>query len=199
VNFEVVPLPYEKTALEPMMSAETVEYHYEKHHKTYMSTLKSLLLGRAEASRTLEQIVKESSGIIFNNAAQVWNHNFFWKSMRPGGGGAPISGDLLGLINRDFGGWSKFRETFKAEGMKRFGSGWVWLVLDGGKGKIVSTPDAETPFTTRHKPLIACDVWEHAYYIDYRNSRDDFLDAFCDQLVNWDFAVENLNRRTSTR
>lgn len=192
MKFEVGPLPYAKDALQPIMSAETVEYHYEKHHKTYMTALKGLLEGKPEASKTLEEIVNISSGSIFNNAAQLWNHDFFWKSMQPHGGGAPGRCELLDLINRDFGGWGKFREAFKHEGMNRFGSGWVWLVLDGGKGKIVTTANAETPLTTAEKPLIGCDVWEHAYYIDHRNKRDSFLDAFCDSLINWEFAAKNL-------
>jgi Fe-Mn family superoxide dismutase len=174
------------------MSAETVEYHYEKHHKSYVLTLQDLLKDKPEAAQTLDEIVNVSSGAVFNNAAQIWNHNFFWKSMQPQGGGAPANSELLNLINRDFGGWEKFREAFKREGMSRFGAGWVWLVLDNGQAKIISTSNAETPLTTAEKPLIGCDVWEHAYYIDYRNKRDLFLDAFCDQLINWEFAAKNL-------
>jgi Fe-Mn family superoxide dismutase len=189
--FEVAPLPYAKDALEPVMSKETFDYHYEKHHKTYMTKLKGLIEGKPEASKTLEEVVKSSSGGVFNNAAQVWNHTFFWESLKPAGGGAP-TGDIADLITRDFGGYDKFKETFKTEGMNRFGSGWVWLVLEGGKGKIVATPNAETPLTTSAKPLITADVWEHAYYIDYRNKRDGFLDAYLDKLVNWEFAAKNL-------
>jgi Fe-Mn family superoxide dismutase len=173
------------------MSVETFDYHYEKHHKTYMTKLKGLIEGKPDASKSLEEVVKSSSGGVFNNAAQVWNHTFFWESMKPHGGGAP-KGEIADLIQRDFGGFDKFREAFKTEGMNRFGSGWVWLVSDGGKGKIVTTPNAETPLTTSAKPLITCDVWEHAYYIDYRNKRDGFLEAFLDKLVNWDFAAKNL-------
>jgi Fe-Mn family superoxide dismutase len=192
MKFELIPLPYSKDALQPVMSAETVEYHYEKHHKSYVLTLQDLLKDKPEAAQTLEEIVNVSSGAVFNNAAQIWNHNFFWKSMQPQGGGAPANSELLNLINRDFGGWEKFREAFKREGMSRFGAGWVWLVLDNGQAKIISTSNAETPLTTAEKPLIGCDVWEHAYYIDYRNKRDLFLDAFCDQLINWEFAAKNL-------
>ncbi len=191
MNSGVAPRPYSKDALEPVMSKETFEFNYEKHHKTYMTKLKGLIEGKPEAGKTLEEVVKGSSGGVFNNAAQVWNHTFFWESLKPGGGGAP-KGDIGDLINRDFGGWDKFREAFKTEGMNRFGSGWAWLVLDGGKGKIVTTPNAETPLTTGAKPLITCDVWEHAYYIDYRNKRDGFLEAFLDKLVNWEFAAKNL-------
>jgi Fe-Mn family superoxide dismutase len=192
MKFEMTPLPYKKGALAPMLSEQAVEHHYDQHHKGYMSTLSGLLEGKAEASKSLEEIVKTSSGRIFNNAAQIWNHDLFWRSMHPRGGGAPGRGDLLDLINRDFGNWERFRAEFKAEGMNRFGSGWVWLVLDGGKGKIISTANAETPLTTLEKPLIACDVWEHAYYDDYRSKRDSFLESFLDKLVNWDFASKNL-------
>jgi Fe-Mn family superoxide dismutase len=191
MNFEVAPLPYSKDALAPVMTQETFDYHYEKHHKTYMTKLKGLIEGKPEGGKTLEEVVKSSSGGVFNNAAQVWNHTFFWESLKPGGGGAP-TGDAKAIIDRDFGGWDKFREQWKTEGMNRFGSGWVWLVLDGGKGKIVTTPNAETPLTTAAKPLLTCDVWEHAYYIDYRNKRDAFLEAFCDKLLNWDFVAKNL-------
>ena len=192
MNFEVAPLPYAKDALAPVMSAETFEYHYEKHHKTYMTKLKGLIEGKPEASKTLEEVVKSSSGGVFNNAAQVWNHTFFWESMKPSGGGAPKSGEVADLIQRDFGGFENFKKQWGTEGMGRFGSGWVWLVLDAGKGKIVTTPNAETPLTTSAKPLLTCDVWEHAYYIDYRNKRDTFLDVFCDKLLNWDFVAKNL-------
>jgi superoxide dismutase, Fe-Mn family len=191
MNFEVAPLPYAKDALGPAMSQETLEFHYEKHHKGYMTKLKGLLEGKPEASQSLEAVVKASSGGVFNNAAQVWNHSFFWESLRPGGGGAPPSGDVADLIN-GLGGWEAFRAEWIKEGMGRFGSGWVWLVAEGGKGKIVTTPNAETPLTTSAKPLLTCDVWEHAYYIDYRNKRDTFLEVFCDKLVNWEFVAKNL-------
>jgi Fe-Mn family superoxide dismutase len=191
MNFDLPPLPYAKDALQPFMSAETLEYHYEKHHRAYLENLKKLLVGRAEATGTLEEVVKHSSGNIFNNAAQVWNHTFFWESMQPGGGGAPTD-ELGDLIKRDLGGWEKFREAFKSKGMARFGSGWVWLVLDNGKLKIITTANAATPLTTAVKPLLTCDVWEHAYYIDHRNKRDTFLEVFCDNLINWEFAAQNL-------
>lgn len=193
MNFELEPLPYAKDALQPYMSAETLEFHYEKHHKSYMDKLKTLLVGRAEASETLEQIIKTSSGSIFDNAAQVWNHTFFWKSMRPpgkGGGGPGV--ELLRLLTRDFENLEKFSQIFVSKGMARFGSGWVWLVLDEGKAKIVTTSNAGTPLTTGQKPLLVCDVWEHAYYIDHRNKRDAFLQTFCEKLINWEFAEQNL-------
>ena len=191
MDFEVPPLPFAKDALGPAMSQETLEFHYEKHHKGYMTKLKGLLEGKPEASKSLEEVVKTSSGGVFNNAAQIWNHSFFWNSLKPGGGSAPPSGDIQNLID-GLGGIQKFREEWIKEGMGRFGSGWVWLVLDGGKGKIVSTPNADTPLTTNAKPLLTCDVWEHAYYIDYRNKRDTFLEVFCDKLLNWDFVAKNL-------
>ena len=191
MNFTVAPLPYSKDALTPAMSQETLEYHYEKHHKGYMKKLKAALEGEPEASKSLEEIIKTASGSVFNNAAQVHNHTFFWHCLRPHGGGAPPKGDVGDLI-QGLGGWSKFRERWITEGMERFGSGWVWLVLDGEKGKILSTPNAETPLRSSPKPLLTCDVWEHAYYIDHRDRREEFLEVFCDRLLNWDFVAKNL-------
>jgi Fe-Mn family superoxide dismutase len=192
MDFVLPPLPYAKNALEPVMSKETLDFHYDKHHAGYLTKLKGLLEGKPEASKSLEEIIKTSSGGVFNNAAQVYNHTFFWNGMRPGGGGAPPAGPVADLIKRDFGGWEQFRTAFSAGGMGRFGSGYVWLVLDGGKAKIVDTANAETPLTTSAKPLLTTDVWEHAYYIDYRNRRDTFLEAFLDKLVNWNFVAANL-------
>ncbi len=193
MDFTVPPLPYSKDALAPAMSQETLEYHYEKHHKGYMAKLKAALEGKPEAQKSLEEVVREVSGGTFNNAAQVWNHDFFWKSMKPNGGGAP-SGDVEALIERDLGGWDKFKEDFKQQALGRFGSGWAWVVIDGGKGGIVTTPNAETPLTTSATPLITLDVWEHAYYIDYRNDRGKFIDVWLDKLANWDFANQNLKK-----
>jgi Fe-Mn family superoxide dismutase len=191
MDFEVPPLPYAKDALVPVMSKETFDYHYEKHHKTYMTNLKGLLEGKPEAQKTLVEVVRTSSAGVFNNAAQVWNHTFFWESMKPNGGGAPPSGDVGDLV-AGMGGWEKVRADLVASGLGRFGSGWAWLVLDGGKGAIISTPNAETPLTTKQVPLLTADVWEHAYYIDHRNNRKAFLEAFCDKLLNWDFVAKNL-------
>lgn len=191
MDFEVAPLPYGKEALQPVMSRETLEFHYEKHHKGYMAKLKSLLDGKPEANKALEDVIRSSSGGIFNNAAQVYNHAFFWQSLKPSGGGAP-SGEIADLLTRDFGGWDKFRQAWVNAGMGRFGSGWVWLVSDKGVLKILDTPNAETPLTTPSKPLLTADVWEHAYYIDYRNARQAFLEAFCDKMINWDFVSRNL-------
>ncbi len=192
MNFEVPALPYAKDALEPVMSSKTLEFHYEKHHKGYMVKLKAALEGKPDADKTLEDIVKSSSGGVFNNAAQVYNHTFFWEGLKPGGGGAPPAGDVADLIQRDFGGWDAFRTQFIQAGMTRFGSGWAWLVLEGGKASIVSTPNAETPLTGAGKPLLTADVWEHAYYLDYQNKRDTFLEVFCDKLINWEFVAANL-------
>jgi Fe-Mn family superoxide dismutase len=192
MKFEVPPLPFAKDALEPVMKQETLEFHYEKHHKGYMNKLKSLIEGKPEAQKSLEDVIKTSSGAVFNNAAQVWNHSFFWDGMRPGGGGAPPAGDVADLLQRDLGGFDGFRDQFVKAGMGRFGSGWAWLVLDAGKAKIMDTPNAETPLTTSATPLLTGDVWEHAYYLDHRNNREAFLQVFCDKLINWDFVAKNL-------
>jgi superoxide dismutase, Fe-Mn family len=192
MDFEVAPLPYSKDALEPVMKQETLEFHYEKHHKGYMTNLKGLIEGKPEAQKSLVEVIKTSSGGVFNNAAQVYNHTFFWDGMKPGGGGAPPGGDVGDLITRDFGGFDKFREEWVKKGMGRFGSGYVWLVLADGKGKIIDTPNAETPLTTADTPLLTTDVWEHAYYLDHRNMRKTFLEVFCDKLVNWEFVAKNL-------
>ncbi|HMR79976.1 MAG TPA: superoxide dismutase [Polyangiaceae bacterium] len=192
MDFVVPPLPYSKDALEPVMKQETLEFHYEKHHKGYMTKLKAALEGKPEADKSLEDVIRGSSGGVFNNAAQVYNHTFFWDGMKPSGGGAPAAGDVADLIQRDFGGWDKFRDEWIKVGAGRFGSGYVWLVLDGGKGKLLDTPNAETPLTTQATPLLTTDVWEHAYYLDHRNNRNAFLEVFCDKLINWDFVAKNL-------
>lgn len=193
MQFEVAPLPYAKDALDPVMKAETLEFHYEKHHKGYMTALKGLLDGKPEANKTLEEVIRSSSGPVFNNSAQVWNHTFFWEGMKPSGGGAPPAGAVADLLTRDFGGFDKFKEAFVAGGIGRFGSGYVWLVLSEGKAKIISTPNAETPLTTSDTALLTADVWEHAYYLDHRNLRKAFLETFCDKLVNWDFVARQLS------
>ncbi len=192
MDFVVAPLPYAKDALEPVMKKETLEFHYEKHHKGYMTKLAGLLEGKPEAQKSLIEVIKTSSGGVFNNAAQVYNHTFFWDGMKPGGGGAPPAGDVADLINRDFGSFDKFREEWIKIGMGRFGSGYVWLVLDGGKAKVLDTPNAETPLTTQATPLLTTDVWEHAYYLDHRNNRNAFLEVYCDKLINWEFVAKNL-------
>lgn len=193
MNFEVAPLPYAKDALAPAMCAETLEFHYEKHHKGYMTKLKAALEGKPEAEKSLEEVIKSSSGGVFNNAAQVWNHTFFWEGMKPQGGGAP-SGEVADLLTRDFGGYEQFHAQWVQEGSGRFGSGYVWLVLDEGKAKIVTTANAETPLTTTAKPLLTADVWEHAYYLDHRNDRGAFLKVHLDKLVNWTFVAKQLQQ-----
>ena len=184
MKIEVIDLPYAKDALGPAMSAETLEYHYEKHHKGYMKKLEAALED-GEKDKSLEEVVKAASGGKFNNAAQVYNHNLFWLSMKPGGGVEP-TGDLKDAIERDFGGIDKFREEWKTKGTGQFGSGWAWLVLDGGKLSITATSNAETPVTGSGTPLMTMDVWEHAYYIDHRNDRGKFIDVWLEKLVNWE-------------
>ena len=195
--FELPALPYEKNALEPHMSANTFDFHHGKHHNTYIVNLNGMLDGSDLADASLEDIIKATAGDpakagMFNNAAQVWNHTFFWNSMKPNGGGAP-TGELAAKIDSDLGGFDAFKDAFKAAGATQFGSGWAWLVIgDGGKLEVVKTPNAETPLTQGKTPLLTCDVWEHAYYLDFQNRRPDFLASFLDNLANWDFAAENL-------
>lgn len=191
MKFELDPLPYSKSALVPHLTEETLTFHYEKHHTAYLNNLKGLLEGKPEAGKTLVEIVKSASGPVFNNAAQVWNHDFYWKSMKPQGGGEP-NGKLLAAIKKDFGSYGDFRKQFAEAAVKQFGSGWAWLISDGGTLKITTTGNAETPVKDGKTCLITCDVWEHAYYLDYRNLRAKYVDAFLDKLVNWDFAAKNL-------
>ncbi len=188
--FTLPDLPYPKNALAPHMSEETLEYHYGKHHKTYVDNLNKLVQGTEYENMSLEDIIMKSSGGIFNNAAQVWNHTFFWNCLSPQGGGEP-SGELADAIRRDFGSFEKFKEQFTDASVKHFGSGWGWLVkTKDGKLAVMSTANAQNPMTDGHKPLLTCDVWEHAYYIDYRNRRADFVNAFWN-LVNWKFVESN--------
>ncbi len=191
MDFEVEALPYAKDALAPAMSAETLEFHYEKHHKGYMKKLEAAIGGTPDAEKSLEDFIKGAEGGNFNNAAQVWNHTFFWKSMKPNGGGAP-TGAIADAINRDFGSYEAFAEQWVAACGKQFGSGWGWLVENNGKLEIVTTSNAGTPLTDGVKPILTVDVWEHAYYIDYRNARPGFLKTWLEKLVNWDFANANL-------
>jgi Fe-Mn family superoxide dismutase len=185
------PLPWAEDALNPHISPETIQYHYGKHHNAYVVNLNKLIDGTPNATKSLEEIVKSSEGGVFNNAAQVWNHTFYWSCMKPGGGGKP-TGALLEQINASFGSYEKMREELTNAAMTQFGSGWAWLVKDGGKLAVKKTPNAETPLTTSAKPLLTIDVWEHAYYIDYRNLRPKYIETFFDHLVNWDFAAGNL-------
>ena len=190
MNFTLKPLPYAKNALAPHMSEETFSFHYDKHHQAYLTNLKGLIEGTPDAEKSLEEIVKTSTGKVFNNAAQVWNHDFFWASMKPQGGGEP-TGALAAAITRDFGSYAAFKKQFADAAVAQFGSGWVWLVRDGASLKIVTTSNADTPLTKGLVPLLTCDVWEHAYYVDYRNLRAKFVDVFLTSLVNWDFAAQN--------
>jgi len=193
MDFTVPALPYSKDALAPAMSQETLEFHYEKHHKGYMNKLKAAIEGTPEASKSLEDVIRGAKGGVFNNSAQVWNHTFFWNGMKPGGGGAP-SGDVADLLTRDFGGYDQFKAEWAKVGGGQFGSGYVWLMIDGGKAKVIGTANAECPLTMQGTALLTTDVWEHAYYLDHRNDRGKFLNVFLDQLVNWDFVAQNLSR-----
>jgi Fe-Mn family superoxide dismutase len=188
---ELPPLPWAKDALAPHISPETIDFHYGKHHNAYVTNLNKLIDGTAHADKSLEEIVKASDGPLFNNAAQVWNHTFYWNSMKPGGGGKP-TGAIADAITASFGSYETFREQFTAAATTQFGSGWAWLVKDGDKLAIVKTSNAETPLTTSKKALLTIDVWEHAYYIDFRNLRPKYIETFMDKLVNWDFANANL-------
>ncbi len=188
--FELPALPYSKDALVPHLTAETFDFHYAKHHNTYVVNLNKLLEGNPEAGKSLEEVILSSDGGVFNNAAQVWNHTFYWNSMKPNGGGEP-TGALLEAIVRDFGSFDAFKTEFLAAGTTQFGSGWAWLVVEGGKLKVTKTANADLPMKHDQTALLTCDVWEHAYYIDYRNLRPKYLETFLASLVNWDFAAKN--------
>jgi Fe-Mn family superoxide dismutase len=190
MTHELPPLPYAKNALEPHISAETLEFHYGKHHQTYVTNLNNLIVGTEFENLALEEIVKKSSGGIFNNAAQVWNHTFYWHGLSPTGGGEP-TGALAEAINKTFGSFAKFKEELSKTAITTFGSGWAWLVknADGGLA-LVSTSNAANPLTAGQTPLLTIDVWEHAYYVDYRNLRPKYVEAFWN-LVNWEFAAKN--------
>lgn len=189
--FELPALPYARDALAPHISAETIDFHYGKHHQTYVTNLNNLVPGTEFEDMGLEEIVKKSSGGIFNNAAQVWNHTFYWNSLSPNGGGEP-SGRLADAINKSFGSFAAFKEEFTKVALGTFGSGWAWLVErpDGSLG-IVSSSNAATPLTGPDRPLLTCDVWEHAYYVDYRNARAKYVESFWN-LVNWEFATSQM-------
>ncbi|MGI0487269.1 superoxide dismutase [Pantanalinema rosaneae CENA516] len=194
--FEQPPLPFAMGALEPYgMKAETFEYHYGKHHKAYVDNLNKLTEGSDLANKSLEEVIqtayKDGNAGVFNNAAQVWNHTFFWNCLKAGGGGTP-TGDLAAKIDSAFGSYDKFREEFSNAAATQFGSGWAWLVDDGGTLKVTKTPNAENPLVHGQKALLTLDVWEHAYYIDFRNARPAFIKNFLDNLVNWDFVAANL-------
>jgi Fe-Mn family superoxide dismutase len=193
---ELPPLPFSKDALEPHMSAKTLEFHHDKHHAAYVTNLNNLIKDTPLANEELESIIKatakdESKAGVFNNAAQVWNHTFFWNCLKKGGGGKP-QGDIAKRIDSDLGGYDKFVEQFKQAGATQFGSGWAWLVLDGGKVKITKTPNAVNPLSQGQTALLTVDVWEHAYYLDFQNRRPDFLSTYIEHLINWDYAERNL-------
>jgi Fe-Mn family superoxide dismutase len=191
MTFTLPKLPYEKNALSPHISEETLDYHYGKHHQAYVNNLNKLIENTSYESMELEEIIKESSGGIFNNAAQVWNHTFYWHCLSPQGGETP-TGKLADAINRQFQSFEQFKEQFTQTAIATFGSGWAWLVQDEDKNlKIISTSNAGTPLTENMQALMTCDVWEHAYYIDYRNARPEYLKAFW-SLVNWEFASNNM-------
>ena len=188
---ELPPLPYADDALDPHISARTISFHYGKHHATYVANLNGLIEGTPDADKSLEQIIADAEpGGLFNNAAQVWNHTFYWNSMTPSGGGDP-SGDLAAAIDKSFGSASAFKEELVTKGKGNFGSGWTWLVKDGDGLAIVNTDDADTPIKHGQTPLLTVDVWEHAYYLDYQNARPAYLETFVDKLLNWEFAASN--------
>ena len=189
---ELPKLPYAEDALAPVISAETISYHYGKHHRTYVDNLNKLTAGKPEVGQTLEQIILAAPpGGLFNNAAQVWNHTFYWNCLRPGGGGEP-KGDLAAAVKRDFGTFDKLKEQLTEAAMTQFGSGWAWLVLDKGKLGVAKTANADLPMKNGQTALLTLDVWEHAYYIDYRNARAKYVEALIGKLLNWDFAARNL-------
>jgi Fe-Mn family superoxide dismutase len=194
--FELPALPYDKTALEPFISANTLDFHHGKHHNAYVVNLNNLTKDTALAGQSLEDVIRASAGDgskvgIFNNSAQVWNHTFYWHCMKPGGGGAP-SGDVAQAITAAFGSYEKFAEEFKNACVTQFGSGWGWLVAANGALKITKTANADLPMVHGETALLTCDVWEHAYYLDFQNRRPDYVQTFLDKLVNWNFVATNL-------
>jgi len=194
--FSLPPLPYADNALEPLISANTLSFHYGKHHKTYVDNLNKLVEGKDLAQLSLVDIINKSAGNpdlvgVFNNAAQIWNHTFYWNSLKPNGGGKP-TGAIAAAIDKDLGGYDKFKADFANAAVTQFGSGWAWLVSDAGTLKIVKTGNAEVPLTKGQTPLLTIDVWEHAYYLDYQNLRAKYVETLIDKLLNWDFANQNL-------
>ncbi|HEY8354657.1 MAG TPA: Fe-Mn family superoxide dismutase [Methylophilaceae bacterium] len=190
MEHQLPPLPYAKNALEPVISAETIEYHYGKHHQTYVTNLNNLIKGTEFENASLEEIIMKSSGGIFNNAAQVWNHTFYWNGLKPNGGGAP-KGELAAAIDKAFGSFEEFKKQFSQKAITTFGSGWAWLVKNkDGSLSLESTSNAGCPLTSGQTPLLTIDVWEHAYYVDYRNARAKYVEEFWN-IVNWDFVEAN--------
>ncbi|MCA1992774.1 MAG: superoxide dismutase [Coleofasciculus sp. S288] len=194
--YELPDLPYAYDALDPYISAKTFEFHHDKHHAAYVTNYNKMVEDAGMADKSIEEVIKatyndSSKSGLFNNGAQAWNHTFFWNSMKPGGGGAP-TGAVADKINSDLGGYDKFKEDFKKAAATQFGSGWAWLVLDNGTLKIANSPNAVNPIALGQTPLLTLDVWEHAYYLDYQNKRPDFIDAFINNLINWDFVNQNM-------
>lgn len=196
-GFQLPPLPYRQEALEPYISARTMSFHYGKHHQTYVDNLNKLIAGTELADADLETIIRKVAGDsaragIFNNAAQVWNHSFYWKCLKPAAGSGKPTGTVAAKIDAAWGSYEKFAEELKNAGVTQFGSGWAWLVIDGGQLKITKTANADTPIAHGAKPLLTIDVWEHAYYLDYQNRRPDYLSAVIANLIHWDFVNANL-------
>jgi Fe-Mn family superoxide dismutase len=199
--YQLPTLPFDYTALEPCISKSTLEFHHDKHHAAYVNNFNNAVAGTDLDSKSLEEVItvtatNPSQAGIFNNAAQAWNHSFYWQCMKPSGGGTP-SGSLADKIKADFGSFDKFVEAFKTAGATQFGSGWAWLVLDHGTLKVTKTSNADNPLTAGQTPLLTMDVWEHAYYLDYQNKRPDYINDFLGKLVNWDFVAENLAKATA--
>jgi Fe-Mn family superoxide dismutase len=189
--FELPPLPYAKDALAPHISEETLEYHYGKHHQTYVTNLNKMVEGTDFENSSLEEVIMGSEAAVFNNSAQVWNHTFYWSCMAPDGGGAP-TGEVADAINSAFGSYDTFVEKFKEAATTQFGSGWAWLVDAGSGLEIMKTANADLPMKHNAKALLTIDVWEHAYYIDFRNARPNYIGTFVDSLINWDFVAANM-------
>lgn len=194
--YELPPLPYDYTALEPSISKSTLEFHHDKHHAAYVNKYNDAVKGTEFDKQSIEEVIKAIAGNsekqgLFNNAAQAWNHTFYWQCMKPNGGGTP-TGNLAKKIDADLGGFDKFVEAFKSAGATQFGSGWAWLVLDNGTLKVTKTLNADNPLTSGQTPLLTMDVWEHAYYLDYQNKRPAYIDDFLGKLVNWDFVAQNM-------
>ncbi len=190
--FELPPLPYDAAALEPYLTRENMELHHDKHHQAYVTNLNKFVeQGKVDGSKSLEEIIVSSDGPVFNNAAQVWNHTFYWNSMRPKGGGEPPAA-LREKMEASFGSVEACKKALAAAATSQFGSGWAWLVLDLGRLSVVTTANANVPWTAGMKPLLAIDVWEHAYYLDYQNRRADYVNAVLDRLINWEFALQNM-------
>jgi len=191
---ELPPLPYAKDSLEPYISAQTLNFHYDKHHHTYIEKLNQAIRGTEHDGKDLETLIATTQGAVYNNAAQTWNHSFYWNSLNPGGGGEP-TGDLAVLLKQEFGSVQKFRTQLAEAAKGQFGSGWAWLVADSqGRLTVINTTNADNPLGMKLTPLVTIDVWEHAYYLDYQNRRDTYVEAILDHLLNWEFIAANIER-----